>query len=90
MARFKGFMVSSLIVAAAGVFTLTGCGGVSEEQMAQLNTLRQEVSTLNNDVTALRGEKTRFEREIGEKNAKLEQCARDTEETRRNLENLPK
>lgn len=91
MTKIKGFMVSSLLVASAGIFGLTGCGGgPSEEEMAQLESLRQEVNTLNSDVTAMRGEKTRFEREIGEKNAKLEQCARDKEETRRNLENLPK
>lgn len=90
MAKFKGIMASTLTIAVVSVFSLVGCGGVSDEQMAQLESLRQEVNTLNTDVTSLRGEKTRMEREIGEKNAKLEQCARDKEETQRNLANLPK
>lgn len=91
MTKLKGLISSSLIVLfSAGLITITGCGGVSEEEMAQLESLRQEVNSLNSEINSLRGEKTKLEREIGEKNAKLEQCARDKEETRKNLENLPK
>ncbi|MGE5399907.1 MAG: hypothetical protein ACM3S2_05865 [Ignavibacteriales bacterium] len=88
MTKVRGLVMTLLI--AAGLIGFAGCSGVSDEEKAQLESLRQEVNTLNSDVTSLRSEKTRLEREIGEKNAKLEQCARDKEETRSNLEKLPK
>ncbi|HEX2960662.1 MAG: hypothetical protein ACM3UR_10185 [Bacteroidota bacterium] len=88
MTKSKGLVVTMLLT--AGMIGFAGCSGVSDEEMAQLESLRQEVNTLNSDVTSLRSERTRLEREIGEKNAKLEQCARDKEETKSNLEKLPK
>ena len=88
MAKMKGLTVALIIT--AGVLGYAGCSGVSDEQRAQLESLRQEVSTLDSDLNSLRIDKTRLEREIGEKNAKLEQCAKDKEETRNNLEKLPK
>ncbi|MGE5683350.1 MAG: hypothetical protein ACM34K_21015 [Bacillota bacterium] len=88
MTKIKGLMTALIIT--AGAIGYVGCGGVSDEERAQLESLRQEVNTLNSDVNSLRSERTRYEREIGEKNAKLEQCAKDKEETRSNLEKLPK
>ncbi|MCX6149445.1 MAG: hypothetical protein NTX22_02855 [Ignavibacteriales bacterium] len=89
MTKLKGLLISSLAVAFAAVL-FVGCGGVNEEEMAQLESLRKEVNTLNGDINGLRSEKTKLEREIAEKNAKLEQCAKDKEETQKNLEKLPK
>jgi cell division protein FtsB len=37
----------------------------------------------------LKEERSRLEREIAEKNAKLQQCEKDKEETRANLNKLP-
>lgn len=88
MTKLKGLVFSLLISTA--VIGFVGCGGVSDEERAQLDALRNEVNTLNSDVNSLRSEKTKLEREIGEKNAKLEQCTKDKEETRANLEKLPK
>ncbi|MDP4173303.1 MAG: hypothetical protein Q8933_04995 [Bacteroidota bacterium] len=88
MTKIKGLMTAVIITAASVGYV--GCGGVSDEERAQLESLRQEVNTLNSDVSSLRSEKTRMERELGEKNAKLEQCAKDKEETKSNLEKLPK
>lgn len=68
----------------------SGCGGVSEAQMTELNNLRNEVTSLEQEANQLRDERSRLEREIAEKNAKLQQCQRDKEETRANLEKLPK
>lgn len=68
----------------------SGCGGVSEAQMEELNNLRNEVNSLEQEANQLRDERSRLEREIAEKNAKLQQCARDKEETQANLEKLPK
>ena len=69
---------------------MSGCGGVSEAEMAQLNDLRNQVSSLEQEANSLRDERTRLERDIAEQNAKLQQCAKDKEETRANLEKLPK
>ncbi|MEI7812561.1 MAG: hypothetical protein WCJ01_09060 [Ignavibacteria bacterium] len=88
MAKMKG--LATALIIAAGVLGYAGCSGVSDEQRAQLESLRQEVSVIDSDLNSLRSEKTRLEREIGEKNAKLEQCAKDKEETKNNLEKLPK
>lgn len=91
MTKLQGLVKSSLLVLfTAGLLSVVGCGGVSDEEMAQLQNLRNEVSALEQDVNSLRSEKTRLEREAGEKNAKLEQCAKDKETTRQNLEKLPK
>lgn len=76
------------ITAATAFFS--GCGGVSEAQMEELNNLRNEVNSLEQQANQLRDERAKLEREIAEKNAKLQQCARDKEETRANLEKLPK
>ncbi len=89
MAKLKGLIISALaFVFAASLFI--GCGGVSAEEMAQLEALRKEVNSINSEIGSLRTEKTKLEREIAEKNAKLEQCAKDKEETQKNLEKLPK
>ncbi len=70
---------------------LTSCSsGLSDEQIAQLNSLKAEVSSLEGEVKSLKEQKASLERSVGELNAKLEQCAKDKEETKRNLEKLPK
>ncbi len=74
---------------AASAF-ISGCGGVDEAQMAELNALRNQVSSLEQQANSLREERTRLERDVAERNAKLQQCAKDKEETRANLEKLPK
>lgn len=75
-------------VAASAVYS--GCGGVDEAQMAELNNLRNQVSSLEQQANSLREERTRLERDVAERNAKLQQCAKDKEETRANLDKLPK
>lgn len=79
------------------VFTITmsasflaGCGGLSEAQLEELRNLRSEVSSLEAEAKSLKDERARLEREIGDKNAKLQQCAKDKEETQVNLTKLPK
>lgn len=74
----------------AGSLGLIGCGGLSDEQIAQINALKAEVSSLETEVANLKSQKATLERQVGEINAKLEQCAKDKEITKRNLEKLPK
>jgi septal ring factor EnvC (AmiA/AmiB activator) len=83
---------NTAFIAAFAVTTafLSGCGGVSEAEMQELNQLRNEVNSLEQEANSLRDERTRLERDVAERNAKLQQCAKDKEVTRANLEKLPK
>lgn len=85
----KRLMNSALTIALiAGTLSFTACSGVSEEQMAELEALRSEVKALEKEVNGLKSEKSAIEREIAEKNAKLDQCAKEKAETKKNLEKL--
>lgn len=85
-------MRNFLLIAAlaASVSFLTGCGGLSEAQMEELRTLRSEVNSLEAEAKSLKEERAKLEREVAEKNAKLQQCAKDKAETQVNLTKLPK
>lgn len=80
-------VIATFAVAAAMV---SGCGGVSEAQFQELKNLRAEVSSLEKEANQLKEERSRLEREIAEKNAKLQQCQKDKEQTQANLDKLPK
>jgi septal ring factor EnvC (AmiA/AmiB activator) len=85
----KGLLTIGVISVA--VIGFSGCTKyASEEELAQLGKLKQEVASMETNVNTLKSEKTKLEREIAEKNAKLEQCAKDKAETKANLEKLPK
>ena len=91
MTKFKktvSLLLASLLF--IGMISFTGCSGVSEEEMAQLEALRAEVGSLQKDVNFLKSEKTKLEREIAEKNAKLEQCQAEIAETKANLKKMGK
>lgn len=86
----KSVSVALASLLLAGMIGFTSCSGVSEEQMAELEALRAEVSTLTKDVNYLKSEKSKLEREIADKNAKLEQCAKEMAETKANLQKMGK
>lgn len=90
--KITNVLRNTIVVGAftVAVTVFSGCGGVSEAQMEELNNLRNEVTSLEQEANQLRDERSRLEREIAEKNAKLQQCAKDKEETRANLDKLPK
>lgn len=77
-----------VVVLVGGIIGFTGCSGVSEEEMAELEALRSEVKALEKEVGSLKTEKAAIEREIAEKNAKLDQCAKEKAETKKNLEKI--
>ncbi len=90
--RLKRFL---MIVVLGGLLmtsslSLVGCGGLSDEQIAQHKALVAEVNSLENEIKSLREQKAALERQVGEINAKLEKCAKDKEATKKNLEKLPK
>ncbi|OGV22758.1 MAG: hypothetical protein A3J84_09835 [Ignavibacteria bacterium RIFOXYA2_FULL_37_17] len=67
---------------------ITGCSGISEEQVAELESLRAEVKALDTEIASLNNQKTSLEKEIAEKNARLDECAKLKAETQKNLEKL--
>lgn len=69
---------------------ISGCSGVSDEQLAELETLRSEVKSLNSEVGSLKDQKAALEKEIAEKNSKLDECAKLKAETQKNLESIGK
>lgn len=89
MVKIKRILSTGLIVALfVSMLGVTGCSGVSEEQMAELEALRSEVKALEKEVNSLKSDKAALEREIAEKNAKLDECAKAKAETKKNLEKL--
>jgi septal ring factor EnvC (AmiA/AmiB activator) len=61
-------------------FALVGCSSnATEEQMRQLNDLKTEVSSLEQQVSAKEKEKADLEKVVAEKNGKLQQCQADKE-----------
>jgi predicted nucleic acid-binding Zn-ribbon protein len=69
---------------------LAGCGGLSEAQIAELNALRDEVKSLETEANSLKDQKSQLESEIQTINRKLAECNKQKEETKANLEKLPK
>ncbi|MFH1194587.1 MAG: hypothetical protein V1720_02670 [bacterium] len=91
MVKIKKYFTSALaVLMIAGSVGLTSCSGVTEEQMAELQALKEEVTALEQEITELKSEKTKLEREIAELNAKLDQCAKDKAETQKNLQKIGK
>lgn len=87
MKKLKKLIAASLAsVLLIGSIAITGCSGVSEEQMAQLQALRTEVKALDKEIADLKVEKTKLEREIAEKNAKLDECNKLKAEIKNNLD----
>ena len=81
---------NTAIISAFAITTafLSGCGGVSDAEMAQLNNMKSEVSSLQSQANSLKDERANLEKEIAAKTEKLAQCNKEKEETKANLEKL--
>ncbi|MFA6598505.1 MAG: hypothetical protein WCS69_12330 [Ignavibacteriaceae bacterium] len=78
----------ALILLTAG---FVGCSsGPSVEELAQLDSLKKEVSSLQNSANALKEERGNLEKQIAEKNKKLQECEKQKQETKANLEKISK
>jgi len=67
---------------------LTGCSGISDEQVAELEALRAEVKSLDSEANSLKDQKASLEKEIADKNSRLDECAKLKAQTQQNLEKL--
>ncbi len=57
---------------------LTGCGNnATAEELQQLEALKAEVASLESRIAALESEKASLAQAVAEKDAKIEQCAKD-------------
>ncbi len=84
---------SSLLGAAIVLLTagFVGCSsGPSQEELAQLDSLKKEVGSLQKADTALKDERVSVEKQIAEKNKKLQECEKLKQETKANLEKISK
>ncbi len=79
------FLIVGMLISS---FSLTGCTSrASEEEMKQLNDLKAEVVSLNKEIGQKERDKAALEREVAEKDAKLQQCAKDKELVQTRLQN---
>lgn len=75
-----GYQLTILVMVTtlAFAFLVGGCARTaSEEEMRQLNDLKAEVASLEQQITAKEKEKSDLEKNNAEKNAKLQECAAD-------------
>ena len=71
---FGGILIAGCFLAAV----LAGCSSKpSAEELQQLEALKAEVASLENRLSTLESEKASLTRAIAEKDAKLDQCAKD-------------
>lgn len=75
-------------VFAVTVAMMSGCGGVSDAEMQQLQDLRTEVNSLQSQADQLKDQRASLQKEINDRNSKLQQCEKDKEETKANLSKM--
>lgn len=86
--HIRSFAVACIV--GFGALMLSGCGGVTEEQLAQLEAKKKEVKSLEMQANGLREEKARLEKEIADKEKKLVECNKLKQETQANLQKIQK
>ncbi|MFZ4591209.1 MAG: hypothetical protein ACOYN6_09445 [Ignavibacteria bacterium] len=83
MARIKNMFFVLLTVAFLSGL-IAGCGGVSEEQLKQLNDLKAEVESLQSQVNAKEGERSSLLKQIADKDAKIKDFQKQTDVAKAN------
>lgn len=78
------FFVLLTVAMLAGSTFMVGCGGVSEEQMQQLNDLKAEVDALQSQVNARNDERSDLQKQIADKEASIKDLQGIADATRRN------
>ena len=78
------FFVLLTVVMLTGSTFVVGCGGVSEEQMQQLNDLKAEVDALQSQVNAKQDEKSNVQKQGADKEASIKELQGIADATRKN------
>lgn len=82
--RALSLLLAVLLV--PGIFTMTGCSSSpSEEEIMQLNNLKEEYAALQNELAALSQEKGALEKELADKEAMLKKCNDDQQTVRQRI-----
>ncbi|MBA4311185.1 MAG: hypothetical protein C0417_01005 [Chlorobiaceae bacterium] len=83
----KKFVKLTLVVSLfAGGMLISSCSSSpSEEELQQLNTLKTQTTALEGEVAKKKSEKAALEKQIAEKNGKLQQCQSDQEAVKKGL-----
>ncbi len=70
----------------AGMMLLAGCSSrPDEEQMRQLNSLRDEVAALQRDVSAKEQDLGNLQKQIADKDSRMKKCQDDQQVVRQRL-----
>ena len=84
MSRILQIVSVALFVTGGVIFS--GCSSTpSDEELRQLDALKSEVSSLEKQVGDRQREKADLERQIAEKNGKLQQCQADQDAVKKAL-----
>jgi septal ring factor EnvC (AmiA/AmiB activator) len=87
MAKMKNlFFVLLTVVMLAGSTFIVGCGGLSDEQIQQLNDLKAEVDALQSQVNAKNDEKSGLQKQIADQDAEIKLMQDNAEAVRRNCQ----
>lgn len=87
MAKMKNlFFVLLTVVMLAGSTFIVGCGGLSDEQIQQLNDLKAEVDALQSQVNAKNDEKSGLQKQIADQEAEIKLMQDNAEAVRRNCQ----
>jgi outer membrane murein-binding lipoprotein Lpp len=86
MKKSLGMTLAALVL--SGMF-LTGCSSKpSEDEMKQLESLKAEVTSLEQKVSDLESQKAALQKAIAEKDAQLKKCADDKAAVQKNLQGM--
>ena len=84
MPKFLKFI--SIALCASALFFLVGCSNSpSDEELRQLQELQTQVKKLEDQVATKQSEKAALEKQVAEKNGKLQQCQSDQEAVKKAL-----
>lgn len=75
-----------VILAFSALTLVAGCSSSpDEEEMKQLNDLKAEVASLQRDISAKEQQRGTLDREVAEKNARIQKCNDDQQTVRQRL-----
>ena len=84
MQKSKLFLIAAVLL--SGGLILNSCSSSpSDEEMATLNKLQDQVRSMENEISKMQGEKASLEKQVAEKNGKLQQSQADQEAVKKGM-----